>query len=128
MNTIRKINEELSIAGQITPEQLEKLVFEGYRSILNLRSSGEKGWLENERDKSEYFGLYYLHLPTKVEEINNKVVLRLLKKISEVPKPVLIHCDNSIRSAAIVLIYIATKHGVSLEKAFQQVNQLGLLQ
>ncbi|MDZ7956642.1 MAG: hypothetical protein RMY34_01835 [Aulosira sp. DedQUE10] len=37
MDTIKKIKNELTIAGQIAPEELKQLADEGYKSVLNLR-------------------------------------------------------------------------------------------
>jgi len=127
MQVVRKINDELAIAGQIIPEQLPEIAEEGYKSVLNLRSPDEHGFLTNEQDKIEFLGLHYVNLPTKTEMINPEVVLRILKTINELPKPILIHCDNAMRSAAIVLMYIATKQGIPLEQTFQQATKLGLL-
>lgn len=127
MDTIRKINHELSVAGQITPEQFPQLLADGYKSILNLRSPDEKGWLDDEKDKIEFLGLRYLNLPTKVEEINRQTTLQVLQIINELPKPALIHCDNSIRSAIIALLYIATKQGITFEKAIELTTNLGLI-
>ncbi len=127
MNTIRKINNELAIAGQITPDQLQQIADDGYKSVLNLRSFDEKDLLDDEQDKVEFLGLFYINLPIKSEEINHQAALQIFNVITELPKPILIHCDNSIRSAAIVLLYIATKQGITFEKAFQQTIKLGLL-
>ncbi|MBD2565539.1 MULTISPECIES: beta-lactamase hydrolase domain-containing protein [Nostoc] len=127
MNTVRKINDELAIAGQITLDQLEQIASEGYKSILNLRLPDEIGLLANEQEKTEFLGLYYLNLPTKIEDINNEGMLQIYQTITELPKPTLIHCDNSIRSAAIVLLYIAIKQGITFEKALQKVITLGLI-
>ncbi|MFS0516314.1 beta-lactamase hydrolase domain-containing protein [Nostoc sp. UIC 10607] len=127
MNTVRKINDELAIAGQITLDQLEQIANEGYKSILNLRLPDEIDLLANEQEKTEFLGLYYLNVPTKTEDINHEGMLQIYQTITELPKPTLIHCDNSIRSAAIVLLYIAIKQGITFEKALQKVITLGLI-
>jgi uncharacterized protein (TIGR01244 family) len=127
MDTVRKINHELAIAGQITAEQIQQITEEGYKSVLNLRSPEERGLLDNEKSKLEYLGLGYVNLPIKFEEINHQTTLQVLQKINELPKPILIHCDNSIRSSVIALLYIATKQGISFEKALELSNNLGLL-
>jgi protein tyrosine phosphatase (PTP) superfamily phosphohydrolase (DUF442 family) len=127
MDIVRKINNELSVAGQITPEQFPQILADGYKSILNLRSPDEKGWLDDERDKLEFLELRYLNLPLKVEEINHQTTRHVLNIINELPKPALIHCDNSIRSAVIALLYIATKQGITFEKAIELTANLGLI-
>jgi uncharacterized protein (TIGR01244 family) len=126
MDTVRKINNQLAIAGQITLDQLPQLADDGYKSVINLRASGETGWLSYEQEKTEFLGLHYINLPIQTEDINYQTALLIFKTISELPKPILIHCDNSIRSAAIVLLYIATKQGVKFEQAVQQAANLGL--
>ncbi|MEH1965579.1 beta-lactamase hydrolase domain-containing protein [Nostoc sp.] len=127
MNIVRKINDELAIAGQITLDQLQQIADEGYKSVLNLCLPDETGWLADEQEKSKFLGLYYLNLPTKPEDINHQSTLQIYQVITELPKPILIHCDNSIRSAAIVLLYIAIKQGITFEKAFEKIISLGLI-
>ncbi|ACC83294.1 beta-lactamase hydrolase domain-containing protein [Nostoc punctiforme] len=127
MNIVRKINDQLAIAGQITPDQLKQIADEGYKSVLNLRLPDETGLLADEQEKTEFLGLYYVNFPTKTEDINHQSMLQIYQTIVELPKPTLIHCDNSIRSAAIVLLYIAIKQGITFEKALQKVITLGLI-
>ncbi|MFW9262061.1 beta-lactamase hydrolase domain-containing protein [Nostoc sp. CALU 546] len=127
MNIVRKINDELAIAGQITLDQLKQIADEGYKSVLNLRLPDETGLLVDEQEKTELLGLYYVNLPTKSEDINHQATLQIYQTIIELPKPILIHCDNSIRSAAIVLLYIAIKQGITFEKALEKIISLGLI-
>ncbi|MBD2506681.1 hypothetical protein H6G91_05275 [Nostoc muscorum FACHB-395] len=127
MNIVRKINDQLAIAGQITLDQLKQIADEGYKSVLNLRLPDEIGLLADEHKKTEFLGLYYVNFPTKTEDINHQSMLQIYQTIAELPKPTLIHCDNSIRSAAIVLLYIAIKQGITFEKALQKVITLGLI-
>ncbi|MBE8999989.1 hypothetical protein IQ274_17550 [Nostoc sp. LEGE 12447] len=127
MNIVRKINDQLAIAGQITLDQLKQIADEGYKSVLNLRLPDETGLLAEEQEKTEFLGLYYVNFPTKTEDINHQSMLQIYQTIAELPKPTLIHCDNSIRSAAIVLLYIAIKQGITFEKALQKVITLGLI-
>ena len=126
MNTIRKINDDLAIAGQLTTEQLQQIAHEGFKSVLNLRSPDEEGFLNNEQQQVKVLGLYYINIPVKGEVINAEVADQVLQQIDDLAKPVLIHCNNSMRAAAIVLMSIATQQGVSLSKAFKQAEQLGL--
>jgi uncharacterized protein (TIGR01244 family) len=128
MDKIKKINNELTIAGQIEPAELKQLAEEGYKSVLNLRSPDEQGFQDSEQLYSQLLGLNYANLPTKLTEINPQIALQVFQKIAEMPKPALIHCDSAVRAIAMVLMYIATKQGMSLEKAFKQAENLGLLE
>ncbi|MBD1920983.1 hypothetical protein H6F77_07765 [Microcoleus sp. FACHB-831] len=126
MKTIRKINDDLAIAGQLTSDQLPQITQQGFKSVVNLRSPDEEGFLSNEQQEIEALGLYYINVPIKVEGINDEVAAQVLQKIDELSKPALVHCNNSMRSAAIALMHIATHQGVSLGQAFTQAEQLGL--
>jgi protein tyrosine phosphatase (PTP) superfamily phosphohydrolase (DUF442 family) len=123
---IRKITQELAITGQITPELLQQITIEGYKSVLNLCLPDEAGLWNHEQEKIEFLGLEYVTFPTRMEEINQQFALRIFKIISELPKPTLIHCDNSMRAAAIVLLYISTKQGIAFDTTWQQTIKLGL--
>lgn len=127
MDTIRKINNELTIAGQISSEELKKLADEGYKSVLNLRSPDEIGFQSSEQFYTQLLGLHYANLPIRITEINPSITTQVFKTISELPKPTLIHCDSSVRAIAMVLMYLATRQGMSLEQAFKQAENLGLL-
>ena len=126
MNKIRKINDDLAIAGQLTPEQLQQIAHEGFKSVLNLRSPEEEGFLNNEQQHVKSLGLYYINIPVKGEAINAEVIAQVLEQIDELAKPALIHCNNAMRAAAMVLMHIATQQGVSLSQAFGQAEHLGL--
>lgn len=127
METIRKINDELAIAGQIAPEQFLQLAHEGVRSILNLRSPKETGFLPEEESKTRQLALDYVNLPMTLDNISDEILLTTFKQISELPKPMLVHCDTGIRSALVVLMYIAMQHGATPRQAFHQAQNLGLL-
>ncbi|MBE9050155.1 hypothetical protein IQ243_06965 [Nostocales cyanobacterium LEGE 11386] len=127
MDVVRKINDELAIAGQSTLQQFQLIADDGYKSVLNLRSPDEQDFLAHEQEKIEFLGLQYVNFPINAEEINHQLVLQLFPIISELPKPILIHCDNAIRAAAIVFLYIATKQGINFEKALQKAINLELL-
>lgn len=126
MKTIRKINDELAIAGQITSQHLQQIAQEGFKSLLNLRSPDEEGFLIGEQEKAEALGLYYANIPIKLEEINDEIATRVFRVMNELPKPMLIHCSSAKRAAALVLMYIAMRQGATFKQAFNQAEELGL--
>lgn len=126
MQPIRKINNELTIAPQLTLEQLKQIAQEDFKSVLNLRSPDETGFLSSEQQQAESLGLFYVNIPVNLEAINDDVITEVLKQINQLPKPILVHCDSAIRAAALVLIYIDTQQGATLEQACNKAKQLGL--
>jgi len=71
----------------------------------------------------EFLRLYYINLPFKIEGINHQSALGVFQIITALPKPTLIHCHNSTRSAAIVLLY----QGIAFESVLQRTIKLGSL-
>lgn len=126
MSIIRKINRELTIAPQLSLEQLKQIAQEDFKSVLNLRSPNETGFLSSEQQEAESLGLFYINIPVNLEAINDDVITEVLKQINQLPKPILVHCDSAIRAAALVLIYIDTQQGATLEQACNKAKQLGL--
>lgn len=126
MDTLKMINEELAIARQIDLDHLGQIADAGFLSIINLRSSDESSFCWDEADKVEALGLVHLHFPLIASSTDATTINQLLEEMQRLPKPVLIHCDNGLRSAAIALIYIATQHGTLLEQALKNAQQMGL--
>jgi uncharacterized protein (TIGR01244 family) len=126
MTAIRKINDELTIAGQLDVAELKQIVQAGFKSVLNLRSPDEPGFLYAEQQQAESFGLYYVNLSVRIDSLDDDIIALVLQKIHQMPKPILIHCDNAVRSAAFALIYIATSQGATRQQALQQAERFGL--
>jgi protein tyrosine phosphatase (PTP) superfamily phosphohydrolase (DUF442 family) len=126
-NIVRKINQELAVSGQIKPDQLEKLTNDGYQSVMNLCFAYEPSFWKDEQEQTLALGLHYVNLPTKIETLDYQAAIVIYQVINKLPKPLLIHCDNSKRSAAIVLLYISNKQGIPFETVWQQTINLDLL-
>lgn len=127
MNTFREITDELAIAGQPTLDELQPLAEAGYRSVVNLRSPDETGFLDDEQQKTEFWGLCYVNIPIQIKTLKPDDVSQVIQQLMQLPKPILIHCDNGIRASTIVLVHLAIKQGMGAEDAFQKVTNLGLL-
>ena len=53
MKEIVKINDELTVAtSQVSPEQLQQAAGEGFKSVFNLRSPDEEGFLQDEQQQA----------------------------------------------------------------------------
>lgn len=125
MEVIRKINDELAIAGPLTNQELQQLAEEGFKSVLNLRSL-DKNFLLNEQQHVENLGLCYVNLPIDIEIMSTEIAVKALKQIDRLPKPSLVCCNNAMLAAAMVLMHIATCQGEPLQKAFKRAENLGL--
>lgn len=124
MEIIRKINDELAIAGSVTVNQLQQIAEEGYKSVLNLRSPNH--FSNDEQQQVERLGLCYVSLPIDAEVIDPEIAAKILNQINRLSKPTLVCCNNATLAAAMVLMYISISQGQPLQQAFQRAQELGL--
>jgi protein tyrosine phosphatase (PTP) superfamily phosphohydrolase (DUF442 family) len=124
VETVRKINDELAIAGSVTFNELRQVTEEGYKSVLNLRSPHY--FSNDEQQQVERSGLCYVSLPIDAKVMNPEVALRILNQIDQLPKPILVCCNNATLAAAMVLMHITISQGQPLQQAFQRAEELGL--
>lgn len=125
MDNIKSITPELSVAGQISPDELEQASYEGYQSVLNLRSPHEEGFWEEEATYATELGLHYVNAPVNLSELTEELTTQVLECIDEMPKPVLIHCGISMRAGAMALMNMATRQGLTAEQAFEKAEEIG---
>ncbi|MDZ8053819.1 MAG: beta-lactamase hydrolase domain-containing protein [Aulosira sp. ZfuVER01] len=126
MTNSKKISDDLSAAGQITPEELQQAADEGFKSVINLRSSDEQGFLSDEQQKAEAAGLQYANIPLKPTEPNQELTKAALEEIANLPKPILIHCAAGARASGIALIANAVQEGLTYEQITQKAADLGI--
>jgi protein tyrosine phosphatase (PTP) superfamily phosphohydrolase (DUF442 family) len=125
MEIVRKINDEIAIAGPVTFQQLQQLAQEGFKSVLNLRSL-DKELLIDEQQYVKSIELCYANFPIDREVMSAEIALRVLKQIEELPKPTLVYCNNAMLAAAMVLMHIAIRQGETLQQAFKRAEKFGL--
>lgn len=124
MEIVRKINDELAIAGPVTSNELRQIAEEGYQSVLDLRSLNH--FSDDEQQQFERLGLRYINLSVDAEVMNLEIAIKILKLIDQLRKPALVCCNNATLAAAMVLMHIAISQGQSLQQAFKRAEELGL--
>ncbi|MEH1820801.1 MAG: sulfur transferase domain-containing protein [Nostoc sp.] len=125
MSNTKKVSDDLSAAGQLTSEDLKQAAQEGFKSVLNLRSPDEAGFLNDEQQQAEAAGLQYANIPLKPSEANQEITLAI-QEIENLPKPILIHCAAGARAGGIALIANAISEGLTYEEISQKAQELGL--
>ncbi|MEH2193287.1 MAG: sulfur transferase domain-containing protein [Nostoc sp.] len=126
MSNTKKVNDDLSAAGQLTPEELKQAAQEGFKSVLNLRSPDEAGFLSDEQQQAQAAGLQYANIPLKASEPNQELTEAAIQEIENLPKPILIHCAAGARAGGIALIANAISEGLTHEEISQKAQELGL--
>jgi uncharacterized protein (TIGR01244 family) len=125
MENVKKINNELAVAGQVTLEQLQQAVSEGYKSVLNLRSPDEQGFISDEQQQAQALGLHYINIPVKPNEISDELTTEVLEQIDRLPKPALIHCASAMRAGVMAFMNVATRQGMTPEQVFEKAAEAG---
>ena len=120
-----KVNEQITVAGQVAPEQLEEAARQGFKSVLNLRAPDEEGFMLDEGQRAEAVGLRYASIPVKKEKISDELTTSVLEEIDELPKPVLVHCASGMRAGAMAFMHMATREGLPAEEAMSRAQERG---
>ncbi len=126
MDNVRKISDELSAAGQLTPEELQQAAAKGFKSVVNLRSPEEAGFRSNEQQEAEAAGLHYVNVPFKSTEAGDGLTGKVLEELEGLPGPILLHCAAGSRASALALIALATGEKLSHEQVLHKAQELGL--
>ncbi|MEH2258858.1 beta-lactamase hydrolase domain-containing protein [Nostoc sp.] len=126
MSNTKKVSDDLSAAPQLTSEELKQAAQEGFKSVLNLRSPDEAGFLSDEQQQAQAAGLQYANVPLKPSEPNQEQTELAIQEIENLPKPILIHCAAGARAGGIALIANAISEGLTYEEISQKAQELGL--
>jgi uncharacterized protein (TIGR01244 family) len=125
MSDLKKVNDEVSVAGQVTPEDLQQAAEAGFKSVLNLRSPEESTFLVDEQQQAEAVGLQYANVPLSSSTVDQDGVDAALNQLNELPAPVLVHCGAGLRATGITLIALAKQQNWSLEQLTAEAERLG---
>jgi cytochrome b6-f complex iron-sulfur subunit len=121
----RQIAAGISVGGQPTSADIASLHDRGYRTVVNVRTSADDGYLPEEERLVEDAGLNYAEIPVAPHLIDDIAVQRFSQALESVDaKPALVHCGSGGRAAMMVLLHLAIEHGWSLERALAEGEKL----
>ncbi|MBD0268783.1 MAG: phosphatase [Cyanobacteria bacterium Co-bin8] len=120
-----KVTDTLTTMGQVRVEQLQEAVNEGFKSVLNLRVPNELGFWVDEQYMAEALGLHYVHIPLRLEHLEEVVIAQILRQLDQLPKPVLLHCAAGMRSTAIALLSTAIAEQLTPEQTVEKAYAIG---
>ena len=122
---IQAVGEQISVAAQLSPDQIKQLSDKGFQAVVNLRAYQEEGATDEDHRRVEAVGLPYVNMPVKPSELNEAFIDQIVQQIHELPRPLLVYCGSSLRATFISLLYIATHHDLTLEAAKAKGKELG---
>ena len=107
---IRQIDDEYSVSGQITVDELDQIKALGFKSIVCHRPDGESpdqtpfAVIEA---RAKEIGLQITHVPVGPMGVTEEAVQGMVDALDEFPRPMLGYCRSGARSTA---IYQKTHH------------------
>jgi cytochrome b6-f complex iron-sulfur subunit len=121
----RQIAAGISVGGQPTPTEIESLHDRGYRTVVNVRTHADDGYLADEERLVEDAGLNYAEIPISPQHIDDIAVQRFSQALESVDaKPAFVHCGSGGRAAMMVLLHLAVQNGWSLQRALGEGEKL----
>jgi len=128
MKDLKKINDQITVSGQPTADDIAQLKSDGFRTIVNLRTEGEEDQPmrpEEERQAVEKAGMKYVHLPVSSAGMGPELVDKFRAQLAELPGPVLVHCAAGMRAGAFTMMATATKEGWSGDETLEKAKAMG---
>ena len=126
MDNLKQVTKEISIAGQPSPQDIEDAHKNGFRTIINLRTPDESGYLADEERQVEGLGLTYASIPVSPETLDDVAVARFSQALVSVDgTPALVHCRSAGRAGVMTLLHLAVQHGWTIQKALEEGQKMG---
>ena len=101
---IRQIDDEYSVTGQITIEDLDQIKAEGFKSVVCHRPDEEEPGQPHYAEiaaRAGELGLEIRHIPVGRMGVEAEGVASMVDALDELPRPMLGFCRSGARSTAI---------------------------
>ena len=95
------LNENVSVTGQMTTEKFQKLLQQGFKSVIVNRPDQEAGNMTSAstlRNLAEQAKLSLIYQPVSSGQITQQDVREFSKYYNSLPKPILLVCKSGSRS------------------------------
>jgi len=107
---IREINDEYSVSGQITVEDLDAIAAMGFKSIVCHRPDHEEAGQPEFAAiaaRAKELGIETAHVPVGPMGVTAEAVTGMVDALDELPRPMLGYCRSGMRS---MKTYEQTRH------------------
>lgn len=124
-----KLNNEITVGGQPTKDDLQELALEGYRSVVNLRYAGEEAEQlspATEGGVVERLGMEYEHLPVAADALTSETVDQFRKLFAGLAKPAFVHCKSGKRAAVFGLLQLAVDRDWDGPTVLREAELMGI--
>ena len=123
----KEIATGVSIGGQPTAEDIEELKAKGYKTIVNVRTPQDDGYLAEEERLVENAGLGYAEIAISPSLIDDLATQRFSNALdAEGSAPVYVHCGSGGRAGLMVLLHLAIENGWTVQRALEEGQARGI--
>jgi uncharacterized protein (TIGR01244 family) len=101
---VKRINDQISVSPQISPDDVPALKAKGFTTIINNRPDGEapdQPAGDSVRQAAEAAGLGYHHIPLGRDGVTPDMVARTREALEGSAGPVLAYCRSGTRSTTL---------------------------
>lgn len=126
MEKIRTVNEWLGVAGSMDPSEVRAATTGGIRTLVHLREAGQAPGVEEALRRVCEGRAHFLVIPLDDDELTLEEVDGILRSIDDLPKPVLLQCENETRSALLALMSVAVEEGLNGEQILGRAQEFGV--
>ncbi|MBF9024341.1 TIGR01244 family phosphatase [Rhodobacterales bacterium HKCCD6035] len=113
---IKTINAEISVAPQITPDEVQQLADQGFRALICNRPDGEAADQPNFSQieaAAKKAGLEIRNLPIVSGKLSDQDAVDFGAAMQELPRPILAYCRTGTRSATLWSLSQANRMSVA---------------
>jgi uncharacterized protein (TIGR01244 family) len=128
ISTFAQVETTIACGGSTRPEAIREIGKMGFKSVINLRESSEKGALvEEEGAAVKAAGMNYVHLPFNLQSPDTHLIDNFIKAVTlPANEPAYVHCAAGGRAASLWMIKRVLVDKWDENRALTEANALGL--
>ena len=116
---------DLYLAGQFSPQDIEKIKAAGITRVISLRTDGEIDW--DQKTALDNAGLEFIVVPFRApQELTDDVFDKVRKLLDDSNKPTLFHCGSANRVGGVWMTRRVLDEGIDMETAVKEAKTIGL--
>jgi protein tyrosine phosphatase (PTP) superfamily phosphohydrolase (DUF442 family) len=123
-----QLTERLSSSGMPTPGQLSEIAEAGVKFVVNLATPKSEGWMADEGDVFQNFGVDYLSIRVDWDNPTAQDLSQFMDAMAaHEGQRVHVHCQANFRATAFIGLYRVLRLGWERERAFEDQRKIWVL-
>lgn len=129
MRNRRSLNRQISVSGELSPDDPRELSRAGFASVVDVRSTAETADglpPAEERHRLAELGVEHVNIPIPHHWIDTQVLDALGDALDQLRTPILVHCETGARAAILTMIAMGRRNGWSADETLERARGLGI--